>query len=190
MAHVTEQWLILLINLLPIRAVHVHVVEILTLNAPRFPVDLCPLGTRIDLRFQLRDIQWTSADFSRSFCCDNAPTVCAIARLVQKFFPVRRDGIRTNAALEKRRGRTILQLVTLQTQCSRRSHNEWFCVEECSGSAAGEIAVVTRRNVHSEHSLRDPVEIDANNGLRIWIRLLLCGSSGGVWRFWFITRFG
>src|SRR6185369_1128529 len=86
MTNKTQQRFVFLIDCLPIRAVHLRIVEILTLNTPRFTVDLRPLSARINSHLQLSYIQWSIANFRRSFSGDNAPT---ISGLVQKLFLVR-----------------------------------------------------------------------------------------------------
>jgi len=48
MTNISQQRFVFLIDCLPIRAVHLRIVEILTLNAPRFAIDLRPLGARIN----------------------------------------------------------------------------------------------------------------------------------------------
>src|SRR5215217_3683684 len=79
MTNKTQQRFVFLIHSLPIRAVHLRIVEILTLNTPRFVVDLRPLGTRINLHLQLSYLQWSIANFRWSFRSDNSPTIGAIA---------------------------------------------------------------------------------------------------------------
>src|ERR1044072_5429922 len=77
MTNKTQQRFVFLIHSLPIRAVHLRIVEILALNAPRLAVDLRPLGARINSHLQLSDVQWTIANFRRSFSRDNPPTIGA-----------------------------------------------------------------------------------------------------------------
>src|SRR5690349_5931598 len=82
MAHVAQQRLVLLVDRLPIRAMHLRIVEILTLDAPCFAIDLRPLGARIDAHLQLGYVQWSITNLCRPFSRDHAPTVCAITRLI------------------------------------------------------------------------------------------------------------
>src|SRR5215217_3257246 len=82
----TQQRLVFVIDRLPVCAVHVCVVEIFTLNAPRFAVNLRPLGAWINAHLQLGYVQWTITNLRWSFSRDNTPTVGAVAGLVQQLF--------------------------------------------------------------------------------------------------------
>src|SRR6185369_5525036 len=88
MAHITQQRFVLVINRLPVCAMHVWVVEILPLNAPGFSVDLRPLSSRIDTHLELSDVEWAIANFCRPLRGNNPPTVCTVTSLVQKLFLV------------------------------------------------------------------------------------------------------
>ena len=56
MRHERHQRAVLVVDRLPVGAVHRRVVEILALDPPRLAEDLRPLGTRIDQRIEAGDI--------------------------------------------------------------------------------------------------------------------------------------
>src|SRR6185295_2493972 len=88
MTYVGQQRLVLLVNCLPIRAMHLRVVEVLTLDPPGFTVDLRPFSTWINLHFQLGNVERTITNFRRTLSCNNSPTIRAITCLVQQFLLV------------------------------------------------------------------------------------------------------
>src|SRR5262245_51901499 len=81
-AHISQQRLILLINRLPVSAVHLRIVEILPLNAPRLFVDLGPLSSRIDTRLELRNVERAVTNFCWPFRGNNPPTICTVPSLI------------------------------------------------------------------------------------------------------------
>ena len=87
MAHKGEQRSILFVNRLPVVAVKLRIIEILALNPPRLAKDVCPLGARIDFRFELRHVERSIAYLNRSRTIrrHDSPRV---ASLIEKFFLV------------------------------------------------------------------------------------------------------
>ena len=125
MADVRQQRAVLVVDRLPVGAVHLRVVEILALNAPRLAEDLRPLGARIDPRFELRDVDRASPTFAGRSVRDDAPAaaVLAAAGLIQQLLAIRREREGANA-LEERRRCALLELVSVQAEragASRRA---------------------------------------------------------------------
>src|ERR1041384_1150685 len=156
----SEQRFVLVVDRLPVGAVHFRIVEIVTLNAPRFAIDLRPLSTRIDAHLELGDVEWSIADFRRPLSSDHTPTIRAV--LIQQLLLVSGNGIRTDAAFKKRSRRAILELIALQAQRSGSSAGKRLRVIERACRAGVEIVVVTSGNVDCENSLADLVQIDAH----------------------------
>src|SRR2546430_693477 len=154
MTHMSQQRPILLKNRLPIIAVKLRIVKVLALNAPRLAINLFPFGARIDLHFQLRDVDWSVADLDRSWPIGrhDSPTGSAAgAGLIEKLLLVIRKRVRANA-FEDRRGRALFELISLQAQRwrYRRCRQDWFSVVETSGGARGNTTVVTGMHVHRQ----------------------------------------
>src|SRR5204863_6408180 len=102
------------------------------------------------------------ADLCRLVRCDDPPATLGgtMRGLVEQLLAVAGERIRANA-LEERRRRTFLELVSLQSSASR-GVRQCFQVEERSGGAGAEISEVTCRNAQGEDALTDPVEVDAD----------------------------
>src|SRR6266487_3229785 len=88
MTYVGEQRAILLKDRLPIIAVKLWIVEVLTLNSPGLAINLFPLGARIDLHFQLSDVEWSIADLNRSRAISRHDSPTGPPALIEKFFLV------------------------------------------------------------------------------------------------------
>src|SRR5437660_8441654 len=118
MAHVGEERPILFEDCLPIVAVKLRIVEVLALNAPSLAIDLFPLGARIDAHFQLGYVERPIAHLNRNraISSHDSPTGSAAgAGLIKKFLFVIRKRVRANA-FEKRRGRALFELISLQAK--------------------------------------------------------------------------
>src|SRR2546426_9931939 len=63
MPDVLEERAVFFVHCLPIRTVHLCVVEELALNAPRLTKNLRPLGSRIDQSLELRHVDRAIANF-------------------------------------------------------------------------------------------------------------------------------
>src|SRR5207244_4611144 len=136
------------------------------LNAPWLAINLFPLGARIDLHFQLRDVDWSITHLNRNWAIssNDSPTGSTSgARLVKKFLLVIRKRVGANP-FDERRGRALFELISLQAQRwrYRRGRQDWFSIVETSSCARGEIAVITGGNVHGNYSLPDAIKVDAN----------------------------
>src|SRR6266496_2328274 len=91
MADIGKQRTILFKDRLPVIPVKLRIVEVLTLNAPCLPINLFPLGARIGLHFELRDVEWSIANLNRSRAISrhNSPTGSAAgAGLIEKLLLV------------------------------------------------------------------------------------------------------
>src|SRR5215510_12782909 len=164
-AYIGQERAVLIVDCLPIGSVHFGVVEILALNPPRLTIDLRPLGAWIYLRLELRHIDCAVAHLGGAVCRNDSPAVSA--GLIEEFLLVSRERVRANA-FEERRGRSLLELVSLQARRrGRAARRVRFHIKDRPRRAGGEAAVVTSRNVDGQDSLSDPVEVNANgDGLR------------------------
>ena len=114
---VRQQRAVLLVDGLPVRAVHRRVVEVLALDAPGFAEDLRPLRARIDQRFERADVDGALADLRRPVGGDDAPAI-AVGAIEQ---PLRVGRERVGAdALEKRRRSALAELIAMDGQRQRR----------------------------------------------------------------------
>src|SRR5882672_1243225 len=90
-ADVSEEREVLFIDRLPSCPVHLGVVEIFALNPPRLPIDLRPLGAGINLRLELRHVDWPVAHLGGAVCRNYSPAIST--GLVQEFLLVSRERI-------------------------------------------------------------------------------------------------
>src|SRR5215470_3317578 len=93
MSHICEKRLILVINRMPLVSVHFRIVKKVALDSPSLAKDLCPLGPRIDQRFELRDVDGAIAHFCRAIDCYDPPPAAgrtASGRLVEQLLLVAR----------------------------------------------------------------------------------------------------
>src|ERR1043166_2796900 len=163
MPDVGKERAIFFVDCLPVVAMELWIIKILALNSPGLTKDIFPLGAWINLHFELSHVEGPVADshWSRSIRWHYSPSRCA--RLIEKFFLVRGQRVRTNP-LKERCCRALSELISMQAQRRRRGrgcHNR-FGVIETSRGAGGEIAVIARRNVHGDYPLPDAIEVDAN----------------------------
>src|SRR5262249_10716508 len=134
---------------------HPGVVKILALNPPRLPVYLSPLGAWIDLRLELRHVDWPVAHFGGAVCRNNAPAIAA--GVVKEFLLVGRERVGADG-FEEWRGRSLLELVPLQAQRPGAARHIRFHVKDRSRRAGRVAAVIPWRDVGGQDSLSDPVE--------------------------------
>src|SRR4051812_28051227 len=115
MTDVLDEGEILLVDRLPIGAVKLRIVKVLSLLAPCLAKDLLPFGARINAHFERRNIYRSIADSHghRTIGRNHAP--CCTTGLIKKFLFVPRERIRTNA-FEKRRSSPSTDLISLQPQ--------------------------------------------------------------------------
>src|SRR5262245_53684010 len=73
MCNIRKKGQVLLIYGLPIVTVHFGVVKVFPLNAPGLTKDLGPLGSGIDERLKLGDVDYAVANFSRAVGWDDSP---------------------------------------------------------------------------------------------------------------------
>src|SRR5688572_16089900 len=101
--NVGEQGTILFINRLPICAMHLGIVKILALDAPRLFKDLFPLRAWINSHFDLGHADWTIASLSGPLGSDDTP-VCTSSSggLIKKLLLITRDNVRANTFQEWR----------------------------------------------------------------------------------------
>src|ERR1044072_7460292 len=97
MLNVGEQRSVLLIDRLPVCAVHLRVVEELALDSPGLAKNLRPLCARVDQRFHLRDVYWTIADLGRTVSRNDPPSVPATGGLIEHLLFVFRERVGGNA---------------------------------------------------------------------------------------------
>ena len=108
-----QQRAVLFVDRLPVRAVHLRVVEELALDAPRLAEDLRPLDARIDQRLERADIDGAVTDVRRPVGGDDAPAVAVGA--IEQLLRVGRERVRANA-LEERRRLCAPELITMDDQ--------------------------------------------------------------------------
>src|ERR1044072_2812948 len=97
MLNVGEQRSVLLIDRLPVCAVHLRVVEELALDSPGLAKNLRPLRARIDQRLHLRDVDRALADLGRTVSRNNPPAVPATGGLIEQLLSVFRERVGEDA---------------------------------------------------------------------------------------------
>src|SRR5438105_363585 len=145
-ADVRDQRAVFVIHRLPVRTVHLRVIEVIALRAPGFLEDLRPLGAWIDEHLELADVDGAVAHLGRLVGGDDAPaTLRRAARgLIQQLLPVAGERIRTNT-LENRRRHALLELVALKTRRTPGVRHR-LEIKECSGGAGAQVAELAGRN--------------------------------------------
>src|SRR5262249_13408892 len=140
MRDVFEKRSVLFVDRLPISAVHLRVVEILSLNSPRLTKYLCPLRSRIYKGFHLRDVDRSVSHLRRTIGGDYTPTISA--GLIQQLLRVSRKRVRSDS-LQERRGGSLFELKLLQSKSAAWS-GSCHCLQIIDGArgACVEIAVV------------------------------------------------
>src|SRR5690348_12104961 len=93
MPDVRQERRVLLVHGLPIRAVHLGVVEVIALRPPGFLEDLGPLRARIDEHLELADVERALTDFARLVGSDNSPAALrrTARRLIQQLLVIARQ---------------------------------------------------------------------------------------------------
>src|SRR5713226_9453037 len=66
---------VLLVDRVPVGAVHRRIVEVLALDAPRLVEDLCPFGAWLDADLGLRQIEQTVPDFGGALRRHDPPAI-------------------------------------------------------------------------------------------------------------------
>src|SRR6185503_266014 len=160
-----EHRAISVVDRLPVRAVHLCVVEVLALDAPGLAKDLRPLGAWFDQALELSDVDRAITNLCRPIGGDDPPasTRGTAASLIQQLLLVRRERVRPNA-LEERSGRAFLQLIALQSQSSSgtAAGHHRFSVIERPGRSRNKVTVVSRRYSERQDPLTDACNIDAH----------------------------
>src|SRR5260370_29614508 len=115
MADVGQQRVVLVIDRLPIVAMHLGVVEEFALDPPGLTIDLRPFGAGIDLHLELRNVDRAVANFGWLIGWDDSPAAfgASAARLIEQLLLVRGKRVEANA-FQERRGNPGLELITLQ----------------------------------------------------------------------------
>src|SRR4029453_4265322 len=90
MPDVRDEGAVLRPHRVPVGAVHLRVVEEVTLEAPRLPRDLRPLRARVHPRLELCDVDRAIANASGLVGADNAPAtaVRTAARLIEQLLAI------------------------------------------------------------------------------------------------------
>src|SRR6185369_5573490 len=90
MLNIRQERFVLFIDRLPIVSVHLRVVKIVTLDAPRLAEDLRPLGSRIDQRFELGNVNCSIANLGRDRTIErnDSPSVPRAGGLIQHLLPI------------------------------------------------------------------------------------------------------
>ena len=164
---------VLLSDRSPIQSVHVRVVEVVALCAPRLLEDLRPLGAWIDEHLELPNVDRPVADFGRLVRRHDAPTTFrgATRSLIEEFLAIAGQCVGADA-FEEWRGGALLQLIALEARAGSSVRHRLH-VEERSGGAGTQVAEVAGRNPEGKDALADAVKIDANcrrARIRSWLR--------------------
>src|SRR6185369_1271636 len=117
MLNIRQKRFVLFIDRLPIISVHLRVVEIVALDAPRLAEDLRPLGSRIDQRFELGNVDRSIANLGRYRAIEwnDSPSVPRACGLIQHLLPILGKSVRADAFKKRRRG-AFLELIFVQPQ--------------------------------------------------------------------------
>src|SRR3954470_23524105 len=120
-ANIGQERAVFIVHGLPVRAVHLRVVEVVALVAPGLLEDLRPLGAWIDEHLELPDVDRAVTDFRGLVGGDDSPAAFrrAARGLIEELFPVGRERVRANA-LEERSRRALLDREALEAQAGRR----------------------------------------------------------------------
>src|SRR5215470_4707996 len=161
--HEINERTILVVNRLPIGAVHFCVIKELALQSPGLAKDLRPFRSRIHKCLELAYVDRAIADLYRyrTIYRDDSPSTAARARrLIQKFLLVFRKRVRTNA-FQDGSCCSLLELEPLQSKGGSGSIGvHWLEIENCSGCACREVSVIGWRYPESENALTDSGEVD------------------------------
>src|SRR5262245_32125539 len=161
MLNVREKRFVLFVDRLPVGAVHLRVIEKLALNSPSLLKNLRPLGSWIDKRLELPNVQRAVPDLSWAVNWNNSPAVAGTLGLVHELLVVSRKRVGANS-FEKRCSGSLLELILLQSQPGHAGHS--LQIEHYSGTTGRKTAVVSRRYSQCEDPLADAVEVNSNRG--------------------------
>ena len=159
MADERQQRAVLLVDGLPVGAVHLGVVEVLALNAPRLSKDLRPLGARVDPCREGGDVERPVADTRGPVERHDAPAIPVGA--IQQLLRVAREAVRADTFQERRRT-PLAQLVAVEIQ--RRAGTaapRRLEIEDGARRSRFERAVIARRHVECQDALTDAIDVDA-----------------------------
>src|SRR3954469_13598768 len=117
MPDVRDEWAVLRPHRVPVGAVHLRVVEEVTLKAPRLARDLRPLRARVHPRLELGDVDRAIANASGLVGADDAPAPAVLAgtRLIQQLLAIRRERVGADA-LDERSARALLEHVSVDPE--------------------------------------------------------------------------
>src|SRR6185369_15558244 len=77
MTDIKKQRPVLFVDSLPVVAMHLWVVKILSLDTPCLAIDLVPFSTRVEAHRQLGHVDWSVTDFNGTIRGDNPPRCAA-----------------------------------------------------------------------------------------------------------------
>src|SRR5689334_13987376 len=162
MSDVWQEGAVFIVNRLPVGAVHLGVIEVVALRAPRFLEDLRPLRARIDEHLELPEVDDAVADLRRLVRRDNSPPCLrrAARRLIEQLLVIARERVRSDA-LEDWRRHPLLERVFLQLRhpAGVRLRVE---IEERTRGTSAQVTEVAGRNAYRQNALGNAFEVDAD----------------------------
>ena len=170
MPDVGQERSILLVDRGPVGALHAGVIKEFALDAPGLAKNLGPLGLRLHLHLQRRDVQRAVADLRGPVGRHDAPARGGgAARLIEELRVVARKGVGADP-LEEGRRRALAQAIAIEAQRRGRAGAGGRQIEDRPGDARFEVTVVAGRHVEGEDPLADPLEVDAHRDGRVPLR--------------------